>query len=282
VTAADLLRAALAADAAALLRVNAQLRDAPSAADVHAARVSVRRLRGHLRTFAPLLDDAWADDLAERLRWLGNGLSAARDADVLLARVGAAADGIASIDPQELAQALEPFRARQSAAYARLAELIHDPRCPALLAALADAAREPQLTAAAAAPAESMVGILMKPVWRRLRKAVRRAGRVPADADLHRIRIKAKVLRYAAEALEPVAGRRAKRFARRVEALQAQLGKQHDAVNAAGILREHLSGPHAAAVNAELVARESAVATELRRRWRPRWKRIDDADARFW
>jgi CHAD domain-containing protein len=282
VTAAELVRAAFAADIAHLHEVDARLRAGPAAQDVHAARVSVRRLRAHLRTFAPLFDEAWAAELGAQLRWLGDGLSAARDADVVLSDVVALAAGLTGAAPERVAAALEPIRARQIAAYERLAELVHDPRYTALLGALAGAVREPRLTPAAQAPAEAMIAILMKPVWRRVRNAVRRAGRTPADADLHRIRIKAKYLRYAAEAMEPVAGRRAKRFAGRVERLQARLGKQHDAVNAAGILRECQAGSGAAALEAELAARETAVALKLRRRWRACWERIADEDARFW
>jgi CHAD domain-containing protein len=282
VTAADLVRSAFEADVTALQDVDPQLRGVPSSADVHAARVSLRRLRGHLRTFAPLLDSDWAAALNERLRWLGDGLSAARDADVLLEGVNDTAAALSGVAPEWVTEALEPIRARRHAAYERLAEALHDPRYAALHEALSAAAREPPLTPAAQAPAAALVGILMKPAWRRVRRAVRRAGRTPTDGDLHRIRIKAKYLRYAAEAMVPVAGRRAKRFARRVETLQAQLGKQHDAVCAAAVLRELQGAPNAAVLDAELAARETATARKLRRRWRTCWARIDDAEARFW
>lgn len=281
-TAADVLRAALAGDVENLQALDARLRAEPSEADVHAARVSTRRLRCHLRTFAPLCDEAWSADLSAELRWLCDGLSSVRDADVLLAGLEALTAGLPDAVPERVAEALRPIRARRDAAHERLGRLIREPRYDALLAALTAAVREPRVTAAASAPAETMVGILMKPVWRSVRKAVRQAGRRPGDADLHRIRIKAKYLRYAAEAMAPVAGRRAKRFARRVEALQTRLGKQHDAVNAAAVLREHLAGPNAAFLDAELVERETAVAAKLRRRWRACWERVDDADARFW
>ncbi len=281
-TAADLAATTLAAEVANVLQIDPHLRAGPTADNVHEARVAVRRLRGHLRTFADLFDAAWAAGLSERARWLGHGLSAARDADVLLAGVAARAARLPHVTPERVAEALQPLRAERAAAYGRLAELVAEPRYAALLEELAAAAREPHLSPAADMPAATIVGILMQPVWRRLAKAVRRAGRAPDDAALHRIRIRAKYLRYAAEAMVPVAGRRAGRFARRVETLQTQLGKQHDAVNAAAVLSEHQRGPHPSSLDAELAVQEIAAAAQYRQRWRAHWKRIEDKGARFW
>ena len=74
--------------------------------------------------------------------------------------------------------------------------------------------------------------------WRSLRKKVRKAGSPPSDAELHRIPIGAKQLRYAAEAATPVMGRAAARTAARAEQLQTVLGEHHDAVTAEAWLRE--------------------------------------------
>ena len=51
--------------------------------------------------------------------------------------------------------------------------------------------------------------------WNQLAEAVEAAGDDPTDAQLHQIRIAAKRCRYAAEALAPVVGRPARRFAAR-------------------------------------------------------------------
>src|SRR5207249_11170533 len=48
--------------------------------------------------------------------------------------------------------------------------------------------------------------------WRQLARAVGRLGPEPGDAALHRVRIRAKRARYAAEAVAPVVGARARRF----------------------------------------------------------------------
>ncbi len=50
--------------------------------------------------------------------------------------------------------------------------------------------------------------------WHALRRQVRKSGHDPSDERLHRIRIKAKQLRYAAEAATPVMGKAARRTAK--------------------------------------------------------------------
>ena len=257
VSAGGLATAALAADVDRLVRIDPRLRLQPDADAVHDARVIVRRLRCNLRTFAPVLDAPWADDLRERLRWLGDGLSGARDADVLIESITGQAGVLPAADRARLEEALRPLHARRTAAYERLGTVLRDRRYVSLIEAVVVAARHPHLGSAAHRPASELLGVMMAPVWRRLCKAVRQAGRAPTDAGLHRVRIKAKHVRYAAEALAPVAGRRARRFARRMETLQTHLGKQHDAVVAVQALREHADHPRLAFLAGELAALNS-------------------------
>jgi CHAD domain-containing protein len=66
--------------------------------------------------------------------------------------------------------------------------------------------------------------------WKRLRSRVDRLGPSPSHRELHRIRIEAKKVRYAAEALIPVAGKPARAFAKRAVALQDALGDARDGV----------------------------------------------------
>ena len=58
---------------------------------VHQARVSIRRLRSDLKTFAPLVDAAWADALRTDLKVVADALGRVRDADVLGVRLEKAA-----------------------------------------------------------------------------------------------------------------------------------------------------------------------------------------------
>jgi CHAD domain-containing protein len=113
---------------------------------------------------------------------------------------------------------------------------------------------------------------------------VRKAGRHPSDAELHRIRIGAKQLRYAAESAAPVIGRAAARTASRAERLQTVLGEHHDAVVAEAWLREQASHSTRAASFAAgmLAARQIRRQQKLRRRWRSSWQRLNQPKARAW
>src|SRR5918999_689445 len=61
---------------------------------VHQMRVAARRLRSDLRTFSPLVDEAWAQSLIEELRWIARVLGDVRDLDVLRARIEAESSGV--------------------------------------------------------------------------------------------------------------------------------------------------------------------------------------------
>jgi CHAD domain-containing protein len=275
------VRAALGAAVEQLLCQDARLREAPDAEAVHQARVAVRRLRSDLRTFGALLDDEWAGGLRERLRWLADGLSAARDADVLIARLQRTLDTLSAADREHAADLLAPFRRDREAAYDRVGTMLREPRYAALLAELGAAARQPALSARADEPARALVAPLLGAAWKQLRRAVRRRSRPPADRELHRIRIKAKRVRYAAEALEPVGGRPVRRLARAVEKLQAVLGDQHDAVVAGDRLRREAATGEAAFLAGELAALEQAGAGAGRERWPAVWRKAKRRRARL-
>lgn len=279
----DVATAALAASVAALVRIDPQLRSEPTPDAVHDARVDVRRLRSHLRTFRPVLDAGWADALRERLQWLGDELSGARDADVLLADLQKRISALPALDQQHAAPFLEPFVQQREAMYDVLAQALRTPRYIDIIDALVSAAHAPHFNAEVDRSPRRLLSSCMRPVWSRLRERWRRAGAVPHDRDLHRIRIAAKHARYAAEALAPIAGPKAKRFAKRVEALQSLLGEQHDAVTAYHRLhQEHDADPGHAFIAGEIAASENDLAQRRRRQWPAYWDTVKRRKARFW
>src|SRR5438270_5607923 len=97
-TAGQLVRHAIAASADRYLRQEPGVRLSEDTEAVHQTRVATRRLRSDLRTFAPLLEDAWAREVVEELRWLGSLLGGARDADVLQARLRKRAESLPESD----------------------------------------------------------------------------------------------------------------------------------------------------------------------------------------
>jgi CHAD domain-containing protein len=278
----DLVRATLTVSVDCLVRTDPILRASPNADAVHDARVAVRQLRSHLRTFAPITDRAWARELCEGLHWLGDVLGTARDADVLVARLAEHVERLPGTDRRHAEQALAPFRARRDAAYQALSYALRDPAYTELLDATIAAANAPHVCRPQRSAA-SVVPQLMQRVWKKLRKRVRRAGPEPTDRDLHRIRIQAKHLRYAAEALTPIVGHAARRFARRAEELQGLLGKQHDAVAAGIALHAHAQAGAQAFIGGEFAAMQQADAQRYRERFPRCWQRLArPKQRRFW
>ncbi|HLH45796.1 MAG TPA: CHAD domain-containing protein, partial [Acidimicrobiales bacterium] len=134
------------------------------------------------------------------------------------------------------------------------------------------------------APAVQALRPLVRRPWRRVARAVQRLGDPPTDEELHKLRIRAKQLRYAAELAAPVVGRRAAALAAAAEDLQTVLGDQHDAVAAELWLRETA----AAGTTAQVFAAGQAVAHERRRQaagreaWPAAWRALRRKKLRGW
>ena len=106
----------------------------------------------------------------------------------------------------------------------------------------------------------------------------REGGRqAPGDVELHTVRIRAKRMRYAADAVAPILGKPARRFADAAAELQAILGEHNDAVVAGAWLRTwaavRRSGDAAFAAGM-LAGIERAAANDAQRRWRKAWKGV--------
>src|SRR5437016_1153792 len=139
-----------------------------------------------------------------------------------------------------------------------------------LVERLVEASRAPALTADAQPRAELVLPGLARRDWRQLRKGIAALPDQPADSELHRIRILAKRVRYAAEAAEPIAGKLAGRSAEAAAALQDVLGDHQDSVTAQQWLREAGTGPRAF-VAGELTALERETAAFDRASWHDAW-----------
>jgi CHAD domain-containing protein len=254
----------------------------PPAHDVHQARVATRRLRSDLKTFRSLLVPDWVGYVRDELRWVGNALGAVRDTDVLISTL--TKDGIARPPgPRSLRRRLVDQRRRASK---DLAEVLESSRYLDLLDTLRAAADVPPFhgdssplrLAAGALPA------LIEPQWRSLRRRVHKAGDHPSDSELHRIRIAAKQLRYAAEAATPVVGKPAKKTAKAARRLQTVLGDHHDAVAAGQWLDRDAPGRSAAeaAQHRDLVAQQHQRQSDLRQKWPSAWAKLAHKKTRQW
>ena len=108
---------------------------------------------------------------------------------------------------------------------------MRSPRYVSLLEDLVAAAREPRVLEEIAdeRAATALLPTLDAP-WKHLKSALDQASEDPSDASLHGARIRAKRVRYAAEAVTPVFGKRAANFAKAAADLQEVLGEHQDSV----------------------------------------------------
>jgi CHAD domain-containing protein/adenylate cyclase class IV len=280
-TAGELVRHAIAVSVASLMRHDPGVRLGDDPEDVHRARVATRRLRSQLRTFRTLLDTQWADTMREDLRWLGGGLGSVRDRQVMSQRFRSRTSALAEDDAPIVAELAAELQGESEEARGRLVLDMRSDRYIDLIERLVEASRAPALTAQAQQRAAVVVPALARRDWKRLRKAVMQLQDQPADPELHRIRILAKRVRYAAEAAEPLVGKIATRFAEAAAALQDVLGDHQDSVTAQAWLREAGRGPRAF-VAGELTAMERDAAAQDRAAWHNVWKKVDRKRLRRW
>ena len=260
--------------------------------DVHQARVATRRLRSNLKTFRSVLDPVWLDHTRAELRWLGEALGRVRDCDVLASELERSYDN----PPDEAAGHAElraTLQAQRDAVSGELVKALSGERYMNLLDRLHAASEMPPFLdqknmargrPARAVPARQVLPDLVDLEWRALRRKLRRIGRHPSDGELHRTRIRAKQLRYAAEAAAPVLGKPARRIAADAEALQTVLGEHHDAVGAEAWLRRQVGGgsPRQAFRAGELTVMEQQRQHGSRRQWRAAAKKLRKKRDRRW
>jgi CHAD domain-containing protein len=253
---------------------------------VHQARVATRRLRSDLKTFGAVLDPVWLTHTREDLKWVGATLGGLRDIDVLSQGLS---DPPLAVSQRLAVQRMEAGR--------QLAEVLASKRYLNLVDRLHAGSEMLPLAAGCAfearRPAAEVLPALVAAQWRALRRQVKRADPRPSPTQLHRIRIKAKRLRYAAEAASPIIGKPARRTASAAEHVQTVLGKHHDAVAAETWLRHEWAGgtesggfPAASPVVAlevgRLIAGERRRQRRAERRWGDAWDKLRRKKSRRW
>jgi CHAD domain-containing protein len=280
----EVIRAAVASSAIRLIRHDAGVRLGDDAEDVHQARVATRRLRSDLRTFRDFTDPEWDAALREELGWLGGELGTVRDLDVQIDRMRGRVEMLPEEDRLVGERLLDGLVARRHDTREHLMAAMRSARYDALLDRLVDAARRPAvLPETAAAPAVLALGAVMERPWKHLKDSVAAMSPEPTDEELHLTRIRTKRVRYAAEAVAPVFGKRARSFASAAVAQQDVLGEHQDAVVAQAWLREATAaGGRRAFVAGEIAAIERQAADAARAAWRATWKRLSRKRLRFW
>ncbi|MEU0395944.1 CYTH and CHAD domain-containing protein [Streptomyces sp. NPDC006208] len=229
-------------------------RDLPDA--VHQMRVATRRMRSAFKTFRKIIDRDVTDPFGDELKWLAGELGVARDQEVLAERLRARIDAV----PKELR--LGPVRGRlriwanahRAGARRSSIAVLDSKRYLELLDALDTLLDDPPLLKdARSAPRDALPEAVIRD-YKRLAGRVEHALDLPAGHDrdlaLHDARKAAKRARYAGEATAPALGKPARKFAKRMKAVQTLLGDHQDSVVARDTLRDLAVQAHAAGESA--------------------------------
>ncbi len=207
----------------------------PQVEDVHQARVATRRLRSDLKVLHSAVDPAWVARTRSELKWLGQVLGQVRDDDVLSALLRR--EGESPLDIDGLAQLRSSLAEQRRRHCEALADALVGQRYLSLVDRLSSAAQLPPLmdqfrgteraesALRANEPAKRVLPILVARRWDKLEAAIERGGRNPSDLQLHRVRIRAKEVRYAAELATPVIGKSAARYGPRCGQGARRLGR---------------------------------------------------------
>jgi CHAD domain-containing protein len=252
---------------------------------VHQARVATRRLRSDLRTFRSLLEPAWVIALRDELRWVAAELGAVRDTEVMIELLRAKALQLPERDRAAADLLVGRLVGRWEDQRIELLGALRSARYCGLLDRLVDAANgDIDFADTAVQRAGDVIPPLVEGPWKHLRAAVDALGPEPADEALHDVRIRAKRCRYAAEAVVPVAGVPARRFAKRVAGIQEVLGDHHDAIVAEGWLRDAAADatPAEAFVAGQLSGMERVDEATARAAWPAAWKAARGKQLRRW
>ena len=240
--------------------------------DLHEMRVSTRRLRAILRAARPMLVPGWPESLRTELAWLGELLGPARDLDVQVEYFREEATALESRDRKPLERFIAHLRTEREKRQQVLVTELKSPRYLELLSKLMQAAQDPAVVVSGATLHD-----IAADEFRKLRKAMRKLGKVPTDADLHRVRIKTKRARYAAELAETCTGRPATRFIEQAKVFQDLLGVHQDAVFAEKHIREfseQSTSVRAAFVAGRMVERQRQRRESARATFRAQWKKL--------
>jgi len=233
-TVGEALQALGQADLAHLCAALEGLRERPEPDCVHQARVATRRLRALLKIFKPLAQDAAAQRLDEELDWLAAEFDAARDLDVFIGDVwDESVTGATFAGRDDFERALKAARAN---AYLRMEAALESPRTRDILL---EAAAWLEAGAWTTDPAlakirDSRADTFAAGVLDHRRDQVKKRAKHFADLDAHarhKLRLKGKTLRYAAEDLAPLFPdhpKRAEHFIEASKVVQDILGALND------------------------------------------------------
>lgn len=252
---------------------------------VHQMRVAIRRLRSALAICKHVAACTELESLRTAAQDTATQLGAARDWDVFLGGTGARVDAAFPGD-RRVRALLAVARRRRQGAYADLRTHLASPAFRLLEVGLACAAvlRPWERVAVPDVRLQQETALFAAQALDHSARRVRRGGRGLADLPveaLHELRKDCKRLRYTAEFFQPMfPDKPARRYVKRLAALQEELGMLNDGAAAAGLLahlgraeRSYAAGVVGGFIAAGTVASRTRIATGWKdfRRATPFW-----------
>jgi CHAD domain-containing protein len=190
---------------------------------------------------------AWVASLDQELDWLSEVLGTARDLDVQIAYFMEESSGLDVRDRKLLADFISHLRSRRDAVHQMVLSELTSTRYQDLIKRLQQAAHDLPVV-----ELSLTVRQLARRAFKKLRKAIRGLRASPSDIALHKIRIKTKRARYAAELACASVGKPAVRFIKAARSIQDLLGIHQDAIQAERHVRQFLK--YSTSVRAGFVA----------------------------
>ena len=247
---------------------------------LHQMRVATRKLRAVLRTAKPLLVPEWADPLEEELRWLSQVLGPTRDLDVQLSYFREEFSAMNVRDRQPLVHFIADLEVHRTKAREILLRDMRSTPYINLIRRLQEAKYD-QIGIESAITLSD----LAKSAFKKLRKAIRRLGPSPTNAEFHEVRKKTKWARYAAELAEPTVGKAASRFIKSACTVQSVLVMHQDAIQAETHVRaflKHSTTVRAAFIAGRMVERQRERRERAKKNIHTLWKGLLKRGERAW
>jgi CHAD domain-containing protein len=207
---------------------------------------------------------------------MGREIGAVRDLDVLKIALSKQSR---RIDP-ELQRALRPLHRqiveRRRVALAAMIEVLDSSRYRELLSLLRGLVQT-RARLESASPIGEIAPDIVRPAWRALVRAHRRLENDESAEHYHRLRVRAKRLRYTLESLQTLGGKRVRRTIEQLVDLQDLLGAHQDAVSQGAWMRGYASAADSPPIPPLTLLAIGAVTQTLARRERRSRRRVPAA-----
>jgi len=237
----------------------------------HQARIAIRRLRAAFSMFNRIVIGDDADEVRTGLKWVSDLLGSARDLDVFLESrvkmIRLEHPGVPGF--QELTKRVEDMSA---SAHAQLQEALLSEKFRLLMLSIVRCVRDGEWTHNSGLIRQGrFVEFAESELQPRFDAVIRKKRAVRGHDALkrHRVRIKAKKLRYMTEFIKPLApGKEFSKTSKQLQELQDLLGELNDAITGERLLGRIVSEARDPAVNfaAGLIRQRQAISTELARK----------------